>query len=169
MRTFTLLSTLLPCVGACSSQPAGSGVDGGADSPDGPNILSLSANVDRLTESDPPLMISAVVTDPQGIDDVIGGQLVAPQGGTYATFATAAAEGAYGVTLTWEAIGQVAPIDEPAGGGERVFRAQFFDTAGHETTADLPITMACSWTSSALCAGECTYLPSDRYNCGACG
>jgi hypothetical protein len=53
-----------------------------------------------MTSSDR-LAVSAVVTDPDGIDDLIGGTLTTTDGAsTFGAFATDASEGAYSISLT---------------------------------------------------------------------
>jgi hypothetical protein len=123
--------------------------------------------VNQLTP-DKKLIITAVVTDPQGIGDLIGGQLEEPAGGTYDSFATASQEGSYSLTLSWDDINQVSPINAAVSGSSRVFRARFYDQAGNETTKDLTIKLLCGDGMTA-CAGECHDLQNETANCGKCG
>lgn len=161
--------------GAMSQDDGAAGRDGAASNDGGgggggsqaPRIITLSANVTRLFVGQQ-LKITAIVSDPQGINDLIGGQLEHPGGGTYGNFATAAQEGAYGMTLDWQAINQVAPIDAPVAGIGRSFRARFFDVAGHEATRDIVITLLCGGAQSA-CQGVCIDLQRSGASCGKCG
>ncbi len=137
------------------------------DSP--PQILSLATNTTLLDEHGT-LAITAIVTDPNGIDDVIGGTLTDPDtGAAYGAFATSASEGAYELELSWRDIEAVQPIDTPIGGAERDFLVQFFDQAGHTAQQTVSVTLHCSMSGFALCSGACTDLASDPHNCGACG
>lgn len=149
-------------------EPDGAGSpDAGRSDEDAPRILVFSTNVDAL-EPDVTLRFTAVVTDPQGIGDVIGGTLSAPGAGDYGSFTTSADEGTYGLALHWDDINDVEPIYTNVGGSPRVFRATFFDQAGHFMTQDITIDLDCGDEQSA-CAGECFSLQTDEHNCGACG
>ncbi len=133
-----------------------------------PTVLSLNSNVATLNPGDQ-VIISAVVTDPDGIDDLIGGSLVDPgTGRSYGSFATSAAEGSYAMTLSWDAIETVAAITTPAGGATRGFRAEFYDVAGAKATQVLNLTLRCESGDEALCSGVCADLSSDYYHCGSC-
>src|SRR5262245_32614596 len=118
---FRILGLGLCALVGCDRRTTGAGLDGGLSVlPDShvtsaPRILSLSSNLQIMHPADT-LIVTAVVTDPDGIDDVIGGQLRDASGATYGAFQTSAAEGAYGMSLTWAALNAVAPIDFPAGG-----------------------------------------------------
>lgn len=133
-----------------------------------PQILSLAANTTTLNEGSN-LVVTAVVTDPNGIDDLIGGQLEPSSGGSFGAFATSAAEGSYSITLTWDAIQTVRAIDAPASGGALDLKAVFFDVAGARAERTLRITLRCDASNTqGLCGGECTDLVGDFENCGAC-
>jgi hypothetical protein len=119
-------------------------------------------------QPDDSLIFSAVVTDPDGIDDLIGGILVNPSGNTYGAFITSAQEGTYSLTIRWADINAVDPIYAEPGGSPRIFRAQFFDQGGNSISADLSITLACDDDAYAACAGECHFLEWDVQNCGVC-
>jgi hypothetical protein len=143
-------------------------MSGTTSEPSGPVIIQLGANstqIDRTAQ----LIISALVTDPDGIDDVIGGVLIDPEsGGTYGALSTAATEGAYSIALTWEAIRQVREIDGPAGGQARTFRAEFSDMAAHIATRNLSVQLVCNTDPALhLCAGACSNL-NEGLHCGSC-
>ena len=142
--------------------------NGGASSSASPKILSLQTNISSMTSSDM-LVISAVVTDPDGIDDVIGGNLETPDGiAAYGAFATDASEGAYSITLTWDSLNTVAPIVTDAGGSvSRTMRATFFDVEGNTVWRDVSISLGCGGATRAACDGRCEDLTSTQ-SCGAC-
>lgn len=134
----------------------------------GPRILSLETNVTVL-RSDQTLVVTAVVTDPDGVDDLIGGSLVdAAGGGTYGAFATSAAEGSYQITLDWGALDTVLSIDAPRTGVERRFRARFFDVAGEVAESEFAVTLRCADDAHSACAGVCVDTATDPEHCGAC-
>jgi hypothetical protein len=127
--------------------PPGACLDAGC-----PTILTLSANTTTFTPSTT-IVISAVVTDPDGIDDLIGGVLLDPvTNATYGAFQTSAAEGAYELRLGWDEVNTTRAIDFAAS-ASRPLRARFFDQAGHETLQDLTVTLTCE--GPAACAGVC--------------
>lgn len=134
--------------GSCNS--AGQ-CEGGGD-PSAPVIISLSTNITSM-EPDDTLTFSAVVTDPDGIDDLIGGTLSNPGGGTYGSFATAAGEGAYALSLSWSQIDAVEPIPLEPYGVERRFLAEFFDQAGHSTSRVVDVTLR-PWCPQYYCQVE---------------
>ncbi len=133
-----------------------------------PNILSLNANTTTL-DAGATLIVTAVVTDPDGIDDLIGGQLEAATGGSYGAFSTSAAEGAYTIALTWNALNTVQAIDAPTAGTALDFKAIFYDVAGLRSERTLQITVRCSSEEArSLCDGTCLDLATDYNSCGAC-
>lgn len=134
-----------------------------------PQILSLSANTSTLNAGSN-LVVTAVVTDANGIDDLIGGQLEAATGGSFGAFSTAAAEGSYSITLTWDAIQTVRETDAPPSGAALDMKAVFFDVAGARAERTLRVTLRCDASNTqGLCGGECTALAEDAWNCGTCG
>ena len=141
--------------------------DGGGDRP--PTILTHGTNVTTL-HPDESLIITAVVTDPDGVDDLIGGTLLDAGGSaTYGAFATSAAEGSYSLTLSWSAIHAVGSIEAPPMGTARSFVMRFFDVAGHVAEATFSVTLRCRTSGDSACGGTCVDLQSDRGNCGRCG
>lgn len=158
-------SRVLLVLAACSG---GGGHAPGAPANEPPQILSLATNTMQLDERDH-LAVTAVVTDPDGVDDLIGGMLVDPaSGAAYGAFATSAAEGAYELELAWSDIEAVHAIDTPIAGAPRDFTARFFDQAGDAAEQTLTVTLHCSQSGYALCDGACTDLATDPDNCGAC-
>jgi hypothetical protein len=183
MRISLLLASIL-LIGACNdpdgpTYPGGGGGDdgtgtgsgsGGSTSPAAPKILSIATNVKTLHESDQ-LIVTAVVTDPNGIDDVIGGQLSTTDGGaSYGSFATEASEGAYSISLTWNAIDVADSIDTDVGMAlPRQFRATFFDAEGNSTYRDVGISLQCHDATDAACSGTCTDMSVEStQHCGSC-
>jgi hypothetical protein len=134
-----------------------------------PKILTISTNTKTIDER-AMLVVTAVVTDPDGVDDLIGGALTEPDGAsTYGAFATSAAEGAYELKLTWDEIDRVQGIDAPIEGAPRQFRARFYDVAGHTADEMVTVTLRCSVATLGVCGGDCTDLMNDPKNCGECG
>lgn len=148
--------------GTCNASGLCEGGPGGS-----PRIISFNSNTTMYSGGT--LVFSAIVTDPDGVDDLIGGQLVSPLGGTYGSFATAAQEGAYSLSLDWNALNQVEAIEGPPSGISRRFIAQFFDQAGNSATQEITIQIGCGNGVDSLCQDGCNDLSSDDFRCGQCG
>jgi hypothetical protein len=149
----------------------GGGSGGAVGGAGAPIFLTLTANT-ALLEYQQTLTVAAVLTDPDGIDDLIGGVLVDPTtGNSYGAFMTAAAEGSYSLMVPWAAINTVAAIDADPPGVDRRFRAEFFDSAGHKTTRDLTVRLRCNApgarTEQACCDGK-QFFVNARTSCGTC-
>lgn len=190
MRAAGRVALLLASIGAalaCAGAPCGDGTvnkdgecvaapdadadtdtdaDSGSAATD-PRVLTFSTNIAIMTEDDA-LSFTAVVTDPQGIGDLIGGTLLSPGGGTYGSFATESDEGAYALTLSWSAINTIEAISFGTS-EDRTFIARFYDQAGNSTDAEAIVELACRQPEYGACAGQCLDLLTDVENCGACG
>lgn len=130
--------------------------DGGTTmtEPGGPIFLSFGTNLTTLRDAaSDRLVVSAVLTDPEGVDDIIGGSLyIEGTTATLGTFATASQEGAYTIELTWTQL--LTPVaNNLPGWGEDfplTIRAEFFDQAGHKATKTATVTFACETTDSTV-------------------
>ena len=112
----------------------------------------------------------AACTDPDGIDELIGGGLQ-DEAGTidYGTFVTRGQEGAYTLKVSWDEVNQARTLSFQVA-QIRSFRAVFFDMKGNAAGKTADIRSRCDkvqWLSGA-CDGACLSLTSD-YNCGTCG
>ncbi len=136
-----------------SGDPAPSS-DTDADPPessDGPQIVNLGSSVSAIGEGDF-VLISAIVTDPDGVGDVIGGVLETPDGeSVFGTFATGADEGAYQLQLTFD---DVATVSGTVGITPRTVEmvARFFDQASNETQQTITVGLECG--SGMLCVDK---------------
>ncbi|MEL6179429.1 MAG: hypothetical protein AAFS10_10770, partial [Myxococcota bacterium] len=134
----------------------------------GPRFIRLNRNVDIIYEGET-ILFSAVVTDPDGIDDLIGGSMIDPDTGrSYGAFSTSASEGSYEIELTWDEIHRVRPIDALEDGVLRVFEAEFFDVAGNRAAQTIDLSIDCREELDGICDGTCTNL-STTDDCGTCG
>lgn len=131
-----------------------------------PRILSVSANVAEITQGES-VRITAIVTDPDGIDDVIGGELGDPTGASYGAFATGAQEGAYEIQVSWDDLDAVDPITFDDGYLARTLLVRFYDVAGSSVEEAVEISLVCR--QGAACDGVCRSLDDDPQNCGQCG
>ena len=143
---------------------SGSGASAG-NSP--PVIVTLGSNVTSITQG-ASVTITAIVTDPDGIDDVIGGNLGDGAGATYGAFATSSQEGSYELVISWDQIQQVQSIDFAEGTTQpRTFVATFYDQAAHMVAKSLTITLGCM--GHGACMGVCKNMSGDTQSCGTCG
>lgn len=157
-------------ISSCGECGPGQGCSAGAcvgGDPGAPNIISLTTNTSRVRPSDT-LVVTAVVTDPDGIADLIGGTLESPLGGTYGAFTSGGGEGSFSITLTIGQLDSAEAISTPPGGVDRTLRARFYDQGGLEAVRDVTVRIACDDTAQGVCGTSCYDLDTDRYNCGAC-
>jgi hypothetical protein len=125
--------------------------------PEGPRILTFNTNIAKVDDGPySSVIFSLVVTDPDGVDDVIGGTLFDPvTNRPYGVLMTSASEGSYSMTLSWDAINTVRSIDV-LGVADREFEVEIFDVVGHRTTGELTLQLACHAPDDLACNGECT-------------
>lgn len=128
--------------------------------PNGPQILSFSSNRTSIASANryrDMVVLSAVVTDVDGVEDVIGGTLFV-DGTTVSlgTFATAAQEGAYSISLDWETL--LSPLPDNFAPWEPALnlplRAEFFDQAGHKTSQTTMVRFECEAAGGDDVVGE---------------
>jgi hypothetical protein len=159
------------CGKSCGTCEEGMCTEGGQCSisdPDGPQIISLNTSRSVLLPGED-VLISAIVTDPDGVSDVIGGNLLSEDGSTYGVFVTSAEEGAYSMTVTWTDFEDQGALESGMSGGHSVdLRVQFYDQAGHITEQSLPIGFGCPRQEDAICDGSCVDLQTNKLHCGAC-
>ena len=114
------------------------------------------------------MVFTAILSDPDGFDDIAGGALFTEEGDfSYGAFVSAGQEGTYSISVSWTEIDQVAGIDFENFDQDRVFRAEFFDKDGNKVTQDTAITLHCE--GGGACAGSCKNFQLDDMNCGGCG
>jgi len=161
-------ASLVACETDASRSPDASdgriGIDAEPNTVEGaPVFLSFGTNVTALSEGES-VTFSAVLTDPDGIDDLIGGSLI---DGTiqYGSFSTTGQEGAYSMTLAWSQVDQVRALEFDLE-DSRMFEAVFFDVDGHRVSRTVSLRFHCDGDSA--CDGSCTDKQSDPNNCGTC-
>lgn len=149
--------------------------DAGGDSPvdrpqvgRAPRIVQFTPDLSRVLPGGS-VVFTAIVTDPDGIDDLIGGSLEDTHGNTYGAFTTAASEGAYSLSVTFAQMNSVERISTSAGGTTRTFRAAFFDQGENRTvSSEATVAIACEEASDAICQGACVDLSTSATHCGQC-
>lgn len=130
-----------------------------------PVIISFTTNVSSISQYES-VTFTAVVTDPDGAADLLGGTLSAPGGSTYKSFESTGTPGTFSLVLSWDEINFVQAINFTST-DSRSFVGTFYDVASHQTTATVAITLTCY--GIAACDGYCVDLMTDRNNCGYCG
>lgn len=133
----------------------------------GPTFLSFGTNVTSVTEGGS-VTFTAVLSDPDGSADLVGGALLDEAGvARYGAFMASGGTGAYTLTITWAQMHAVASIDFVTE-QDRRFLVEFFDIAGNRVTRTVPIRLQCNGRGGSACAGRCTDLTTSS-NCGRCG
>ena len=137
--------------------------------PDAPSFLSFNTNISTMTPGDT-LIFAAVLTDPNGVEDLVGGTLIDSQNSAgYGAFVGTGA-GAFTLSLQWGEINLANPITATGPTGiERTFKAEFYDQGGHRRIREVAVMLRCSGSDLTPCAGTCTDLQSDGEHCGDCG
>ena len=132
-----------------------------------PFFLSFSTNVGEITDGES-VVFTATLSDPDGVEDIVGGTLFTKNGAfSYGPFVAAGQEGTYSISVSWSAIDQVETIEFEDGSIERVFHAEFFDMSGKSASKDTSITLSCE--GGGACDGACKDFQSDGEHCGTCG
>jgi len=135
--------------------------------PGAPVFLSLQTNVSKITAGES-VTFTAVLTDPDGVDDIVGGTLSDPTGMIgYGPFVAAGQEGTYSITVSWDAMQQAESIYFEGMDGMREFRAEFFDQAANKVSKDVSLTLTCA--EGSACEGVCIDITMDGNHCGMCG
>ena len=140
---------------------------GGTSTPGGPELLSFGTNVTTMTEADTVTFV-AVLTDPQGLSNLVGGHLSDPTGQTQYGAFIATNQGSYSLSLTWSQIYQATSF-QFVGKTSIKFVAEFFDVQGRSTTRDTTLTLACPAAAWGTCGGGCYDFANDENHCGGCG
>ena len=132
-----------------------------------PVFLSLQTNVSKITAGES-VIFTAVLTDPDGVDDIVGGTLSDVSGMIgYGPFVAAGQEGTYSVSLSWDAVNQAQAIQFEGMDLKQIFRAEFYDQAANKVHQDVELTLTC--VEGSACGGVCTDIMVDADHCGACG
>jgi hypothetical protein len=165
-----LLVSSLACLrgrGTDDGDGDGGSGDGGADlgGNQAPEVLSFTAGPARITEGGS-TTFTAVVTDQDGVDDIIGGTLESQDGAVFGGFSSTGASGTFEIELSWRDIDEVESIAFESA-EDRLFVASFFDAAGKTGTATVALNLHCD--GDGACEGRCVDLDTDRENCGECG
>lgn len=155
-----------------SGEPTTGGSDTTPPEPGGPEFVQFLTNVTEITEGES-VVFTALLTDPDGAADVIGGSLTNPDGTiSFGAFVSTGQPGSFEFTLSWAAIHQADAIEFETPSAVRTFRAEFFDQMGKSAAKTADITLQCDdglRFTPAACGGVCTDLNDDDANCASCG
>lgn len=109
-----------------------------------PKFISLQTNVQQIT-SGQSVTFTAIVTDPDGLDDIAGGTLSSEDASIgYGPFVAAGQEGTYTIEVSWDAMQQAESIDFVQSEIVRTFRVDFFDQAAHSAMKTVDLTLFCT-------------------------
>lgn len=137
--------------------------------PSAPRILDFSSNVTTITPSQS-ARISIVATDPDGIDDLIGGSLKLPGGASFGSFQTASSEGAYEIDITWQDVITIQDVQFGISGGTLTIVAEFFDQAGNVARESKVLSLTCNdpQNEAACEVDTCINVMANDDHCGQC-
>ena len=129
-----------------------------------PTILSFATNVETVYPGGA-VVFSAIVwaSEPS---TMAGGLLEDTGGSAYGNFVNVGG-GSYTITVDWNAIQALRPIETGPGGGTRIFVGRFLDSEGRAATTEKSLRLACPNDEQAVCGGTCTDATTTS-NCGAC-
>lgn len=131
-----------------------------------PVVMELLANTAGITEREP-IIFTAIVVDPDGLDTIVGGKLMTWDGEAfYGAFAHIGG-GTFQIALSWELIGQSSKIEFTGALDTRMFLADFIDIDGNHGTKTIKIELRCD--TGAACNSVCLDIDSRTDNCGQCG
>ncbi len=134
-----------------SSAPA---TDGATTDPGGPTLLSVSTNVEKLSEKEFVRFV-VIATHPDGLANLVGGKVSVPDHTAVYGALTADQQGTYSLDLPWDDINHVRPIAFPAGKTElRAFSIEIFDTSGRKAVQTVSVELYCGGGQGAV-AGKC--------------
>ena len=131
-----------------------------------PVFLSLQTNVAKITAGES-VTFTAVLTDPDGVGDIVGGTLSDVTGKIgYGPFFAAGQPGTYSMMVSWDSMQQADPIQFEGTELIRGFRAEFYDQGAHKVHQDVDLALTCM--NGSACDGVCTDLMTDPMHCGTC-
>jgi hypothetical protein len=146
--------------------------------PQGPRIISLDLSTTTLNDSQSASLV-VVVTDPDGVDDIVGPVLSDAATGTTLGVLTSSGPGTFTATISWSLWTSTAPIEFVRGTVSKSIRVRFSDVAGHSVTQTRTLTMTCGGEpacdnvcGNVRCGDECSGAGgpvSDDDVCTFCG
>lgn len=151
--------------------------DATMSSENAPVVLELEATPAELTEDDS-TTINAVVTDPQGAQDIVAGRLLDAESQQLVGTFRSVAGGSFEAVVSWDDLNDVRAITFDATGATRALTAEFIDNSNERSTRSLALTLSCAGLPACEgscgqedCRGSCS-APADYVtvdNCGSCG
>jgi hypothetical protein len=109
---------------------------------------------------------TATVTDSDGLGDIVSGTLAIVSPTAAVRSFDQGSGGTYIVDVTWAQIAAAHEIEFDSD-QQRVFRAEFTDSAGRKGSKDIALTLTCDGNSA--CGSRCVDRMGDADNCGTCG
>ncbi len=134
--------------------------------PTGAPTVTLRSRVASL-DPQSSAVFEATVSDPDGLADVLGGELRAPTGQVYGQFVRAGA-GTFTIETSWSQLNNVVPISG-APGDTLAFTAVFFDAASNMGSGSVTLPIVCPGLGNdyLICSGLCS-SNVDTNTCGSC-
>jgi hypothetical protein len=108
--------------------------------------------------------ITVLAHDPDGMEDVPGGELTDDKGNVYGAIKGVGVD-TFAIELTWEQINTISELTFD-GNTSRTFTATIADQRGQSDSMDVTVDFQC-FEEENSCAGECSNLDVTEH-CGAC-
>ena len=129
-----------------------------------PTLLRFTVNRAAASPDDE-VVFTAVLTDPDGIDDLIGGVLeIDGTDVTVGSFATSAQEGAYSLSVSGHLLGGILPAEFVETRAVQ-FVGRFYDAGGQEVVSEpLEVEFGCR-ADEVYCDGRCMSEAAGAQQC----
>ncbi|HEY1100731.1 MAG TPA: scavenger receptor cysteine-rich domain-containing protein [Myxococcota bacterium] len=130
--------------------------------PLGPSILSFTSSTSTLDDSSS-ATLTIVVSDPDGVADIVGALLVDPATNTILRpLSPSGTAGTFTADVRWSDLGSASLTLDFGATARRSIRVRFIDAGDHAVSQSLPFTLGCGARSA--CEGRC-----GSFNCNAEG
>jgi hypothetical protein len=107
------------------------------------------------------VVFTALLTDPDGVQDIVGGTLRGPDEAIYGNFVQEGQTGSFVLNLSWDEVNAVHPLTFDATGQDRKLSVRFFDQAGHSVEQNVNLSFACDGAGAR--SGVCEALLPGEY------
>ena len=134
--------------------------------PEGPQILSFTSSKTTI-EDDDTAVLTIVVSDPDGVSDIVGALLIDPATDTILRpLSPAGTPGTFTAGVSWNDLSPATINFDNDGATRRSIRVRFIDGAGHKVSQSLQLSLSCSQGRPA-CGGSCGELvcPAEDDGC----
>lgn len=129
-----------------------------------PEIEELRATSTQISQ-DESVVVLAMVTDPDGLDNLAGGKLVSEDGTVFYAPFEQLSNGTFASTVSWWQLHEAKPIEFETS-EVRTVVARFLDNDKNEVSQPLALELTCH--GQVACNGQCVDTSQDARFCGSC-